>query len=217
MSSYKVTINCDPGWVNTFDANGYKLVMAKAMGDQNGNYIYNVVASTSVVTPQMIATWTDKYQMTGSTQAFQNGVTITGLSGLEDITFGETYFLDSWSSHHVAADSSAPPNGFGFRNKVSASAVITLEVGDNFSPVFISLLKYPSGFAAMTPLPKVCFWFQQNLDTGTMITVDKSTVFEVDLSDDQPKTITYDANANWSLASKSNSIDYTLKTPAKVV
>jgi len=215
MSSYKVTINCDPSWVTTFDANGYKLIMAKAMGDANGNYTYNVVASTSVVTKQMIATWTDKYQMTGSTQSFQNGVTITGLSGLEDIAFGDTYFLASWSSYHVSADSNAPPNGFGFRNKVLASAVITLEVGDNFSPVFISPLKYPPGFATMTPLPKVCFWFQQNLDTGTMITVDKTTVFEVDLSDGQPKTITYDANGNWSLVSL-NPIDYTLKTPAKV-
>jgi hypothetical protein len=68
----------------------------------------------------------------------------------------------------------------------------------------------------MIPLPKVCFWFQQNLDTATMIAVDTSTVFEVDLSDGQPATITYDADGNWSLAPKNNPIDYTMKTPAKV-
>ena len=68
----------------------------------------------------------------------------------------------------------------------------------------------------MTPLPKVCFWFQQNLDTSTMVTVDKSTVFEVDLSDGGPATINYDANGNWSLASKKKAIDYTLTVPAKV-
>jgi hypothetical protein len=150
------------------------------------------------------------------------------------MVFGDTYFLDSWSSYHVAGDSSAPPNGFGFRNKVSASAVLTLEVGGKYSPgklnihalhksagtdqkpVFISPLKYPPGFATMTPLPKVCFWFQQNLDTSTMVTVDKSTVFEVDLSDGGPATINYDANGNWSLASKKKAIDYTLTVPAKV-
>jgi hypothetical protein len=61
-------------------------------------------------------------------------VTITGLSGLEPITFGQTYFLDSWSNTHVASDSNAPVNGIGFRNKVAASAVLSMNIGGTFAP-----------------------------------------------------------------------------------
>jgi hypothetical protein len=65
--------------------------MAKAVGDIIGNITYDVVATTSstlktlsyntshcsdikiAVAPTMIATWTDKYQMSGSSQVFENG------------------------------------------------------------------------------------------------------------------------------------------------
>lgn len=68
----------------------------------------------------------------------------------------------------------------------------------------------------MQPLPKVAFWFQQNLESETMITVDKSDIFEVDLSDGQPAVVEYNGNGIWSLANAARAIDYTLKATAKV-
>jgi hypothetical protein len=59
-------------------------------------------------------------------------VTITSLSGLENIGFQDTYYLNGWSDYSVATDPSAPPTGFGFKNAIVASAVITLAVqGEN--------------------------------------------------------------------------------------
>lgn len=86
----------------------------------------------------------------------------------------------------------------------------------NLRAVFISPLEYPPGFATMIPIPKVCFWFQANLKTNTMITVDKSDVFEVDLTGSTSATINYDANGVWSRSSTSKPIDYTRTVPGKV-
>lgn len=61
-------------------------------------------------------------------------VTITSLTGPEDVIFGDTYFLNSFSDYNVAVDSNAPPNGFGFRNKIPCSAVLSLQVGNTFNP-----------------------------------------------------------------------------------
>jgi hypothetical protein len=59
---------------------------------------------------------------------------------------------------------------------------------------YISPLELPSGSANAIPLPKAAFWFQANLSTASMVVVDQSTIFEVDMSDGQPKNISYDAN-----------------------
>jgi hypothetical protein len=70
--------------------------------------------------------------------------------------------------------------------------------------------------ATFTPLPKVCFWFQQELTSGTMITLDMSTVFQVDLTDGQPAGINCDKNGIWSLNTMNKPIDYTKKKATKV-
>jgi hypothetical protein len=108
----------------------------------------------------MIAAWQENYQMCGSTQSFKDGgtvnsttphtlmvtdspdakiVTITGLSGLEPIKFGQTYNLKSWSDYSVADDPLAPPNGFRFKNAVTASLVLTLEVGGSYTLGMLNL------------------------------------------------------------------------------
>ncbi|KAH0563227.1 hypothetical protein GP486_002213 [Trichoglossum hirsutum] len=235
MTSYQVTIHIANNWVQEFDENGYQLIMAKAVAGGPTGTIYNVVASTGIVTGTMIVGWTDNYQMTGSTQTFQNGgtvnsvhprdgrrpdaktVEITGLSALEPIKFGQTYYLKSWSEYNVATDPSDPPNGFGFKNTPPASVVLTLDVGGEYTPgmlnltmhspthqvgtdvqaVYISPLELPPGKATIIPLPKVAFWFEANLSTSTMVVVDQSTIFEVDMSDAKPKDISYDENGAW--------------------
>ncbi|KAF2094692.1 hypothetical protein NA57DRAFT_60112 [Rhizodiscina lignyota] len=199
MTDYQVTIKIDGNWVTDFNNNGMKLVMAKAFADKNGDPSYNIIASTGKVTETMIASWTDSYQMTGSTQTFQNGVTITGLSGAAPISFGETYSLPSWSDHNVAKDPKSPNNGFGFRNEVKASAVVLQNVSNALTPVYITPFELPKGFATLKPLPRVAFWFQADLSTKMMAVIDRTDVYEVDLSGGSSATITYSGeNGDWN-------------------
>jgi hypothetical protein len=70
-------------------------------------------------------------------------VTITGLSGLEPIKFGQAYYLKSWSDYSVANDPAAPTKGFLFKNNPPASVVLTLEVGGSYTPGMLNLTMHP--------------------------------------------------------------------------
>lgn len=62
-------------------------------------------------------------------------VELSGISGLENIEFGTTYDLKSWTDYGIISpDPNAPPNGFGFKNSVPASVLVELEIGDTYVP-----------------------------------------------------------------------------------
>ncbi|KAM4064593.1 hypothetical protein HRG_005039 [Hirsutella rhossiliensis] len=197
MTTYTVDINVDDYWVEQFNLNGYRLIMAKVFEDPQGNDYYNVVATADDVTPIMTAKWTDKYQITGSTQDFRIGNTISGISGEAGVKFQQSYVLDSWSEHHVIDDQSVPDNSFGFKNAITASAVVQLSLNGEWKSVYMSPLKFPPGKAILTPLPKVVFWFEARLESSTMIAMDQSNTILVNLTGSSSATLTYDKKGSW--------------------
>lgn len=61
----------------------------------------------------------------------------------------------------------------------------------------MSPYKFPPGKATLRPLPKVVFWFQADLESSTMITMDVSNSITVDLSQSTTAALTYDKKGQW--------------------
>ena len=61
----------------------------------------------------------------------------------------------------------------------------------------MSPLKFPPGKATLTPLPKVVFWFEAHLESSTMIAMDQSNTYKVDLSGGLTAAISYDKDGKW--------------------
>lgn len=88
--------------------------------------------------------------------------------------------------------------------------------------VYMSDSELPPGFDQLIPLPKVAFWFQQNLATKTMISLDMSNVVEVDMTGSQTATIDYTSAGAWQqptgssvqVIKKKKAVDYTRVKPA---
>lgn len=54
-------------------------------------------------------------------------IVITGWSTPKPMTFGHSYVMKSWDDPpNVVNDPEVPPNGFGFKNGMSCSAVVSM-------------------------------------------------------------------------------------------
>ncbi|QLI71082.1 uncharacterized protein G6M90_00g080290 [Metarhizium brunneum] len=193
---YSVDIKIDPYWVDIFNKNGTKLIMAKVFAGSSKD-VFNIVASTNTVTELMNAAWEDKYRIGGTTQNFEPGQIFTGTTQMLDIDFKQTYILDTWTQYHTEADATLPPATFGFKNQIPASAAVELFIGGKYVPVFISPTPYAPGKATLQPLPKVVFWFQSHLETATMISDSVSNPFFLNLSGGTTAAISYDRQGVW--------------------
>ncbi|KAK7212679.1 hypothetical protein V2G26_019857 [Clonostachys chloroleuca] len=208
MTTYTVNIQCDDQWVDTCQQSNQKLAMAIFFSDDNGNEVSDIVASTGVVSTSMVAQWQNKYQIAGTTQKFVIGqsllipqaprksISIVSLSRLESITYKQDYVMPNFGQNYIQANSSLPSDSFGFRNGVTASAIIALPiVGDSqpVSPVYISQFLNPPGYVKIRPIPKAQFWFQ-NIEARTMIPETQNNAYIVDLSGGSSATISYNSS-----------------------
>ncbi|KAK7212680.1 hypothetical protein V2G26_019858 [Clonostachys chloroleuca] len=153
---YSVKLTIDHDWIKPFNDNGVRLIMAKVFKDAAGNETFNVVASAQDVTGDMTARWEDNYQICGSTDTFKSGQVISGISGLLDIGFQQTYVLNDWSNYFIQNDTGVPKTSFGFKNGVIASAVVQLKIDGQFSPIYMSPYKFPRARLRSGPCPRLC-------------------------------------------------------------
>jgi len=213
MAQYTVKITIDPFWVDQFNKGGYALIMAKGVGSPDSPDItYNVVAQTygnnGNVMPTMDIQWTDTYQLAGTQQVFQDGVQIEGYSDQLSAPFGNSYYLNSWSDSSVEPDSTAPTNGWRFVNKIGASSVVLLDVNGSYTPVYVSPTELPPGGQSLIPKPQVCFWFANDIETSTMVTIDKSIVGTVNLPSTAPVNVQYTRDGSWKVLASKTKVNY---------
>jgi hypothetical protein len=219
MTSYEIDLTIQPKALKLLADGNYFFCMAKACGEQDRQLIYNVVALAATVTANMTVTWTDAYQMYGTTTVFnQGGILVSGSSDTRDIKFGQRYNLPSWSDPPtVVTDSSSPANGFTFNNGVVASAVVALKVTNpdgttSFVPTYISPTPDIPGKDNLIPVAKVALWFQRTIKTSTMISLDIGNCCDLDLTFTQKQSVTYTDDGHWQTPGKF--VDYTRAVPA---
>jgi len=213
MAQYTVNITIDPFWVEQFNNGNYALIMAKGVGSPDSNEVtYNVVAQTygndGSVMPTMVVQWVDNYELAATQQVFQEGVQIEGFSDKLAAPFGNSFYLNSWANSSVEPDSTAPPNGWRFVNKIGASSVVLLDVNGSYTPVYVSPIELPPGSQSLIPKPQVCFWFANDVETSTMITIDTSTVGIVNLPSTAPVNVEYTRDGAWKVVASKTKVNY---------
>jgi len=219
MTTYHLTVNIESKILKTLVASGYNLCFATTVSNH-----YNVAALT-VPSDQLTfandISWTTSYVIAGTQQPFQAGNVVSkGRAPALPIEFGQVYDLESWSEEPVVNSSSiVPPNAFDFKTGpgVDAAAVISLSIPNvsatDPSPIYISPIEIPVSTTTFTPVVKVGLWFQQDLDTSTMIVVSVSQLHIIDFTSQQSRITTYQDDGTWQDGA-SRKIDYTQVVPA---
>jgi hypothetical protein len=169
-------------------------------------------------------------------------VVVGGSSVARDIKFGQRYNLPNWTTSSVVEDPEAPAHGFAFNNGVQASCVIALKqlsadgqtsknVPSEFShplpmfhldtiahpklllrTVFISPSPNVPGRSSLVPLPAVALWFQRDIKTATMMSLDLSLTCQIDLAGRSEQSVLYNDEGHWVFPGKF--VDYTKAAPA---
>jgi len=216
MVDYSLTVDIDPIILKVLASSGYSLCFA-----MNVNNTYNVAAL--VVPPDRLTasnkiTWTTNYSIAGTQQAFQAGnVVEQGTAAILPIDFGQAYVLNSWSDPSVHSSSAVPTNGFDFDiGAIDASFIVYLDIWNNTpptSPIYISPIEIPYSTTLIIPIAKVALWFQQSIETSTMIVLSLTNAHIVDMTNQTTQTTTYHDNASWTNG-PSAKIDYFKHTPA---
>lgn len=126
--------------------------------------------------------------------------------------------MPNFGQNYIQANSSLPSDSFGFRNGVTASAIIALPIVGDSQPVspgmflstgrvtsewyrknsnevavYISQFLNPPGYVKIRPIPKAQFWFQ-NIEARTMIPETQNNAYIVDLSGGSSATISYNSS-----------------------
>ncbi|KAF9528228.1 hypothetical protein CPB83DRAFT_894495 [Crepidotus variabilis] len=231
MPEYTIVIHVEPKALVALEEQHYFLCMSQAVSGATGEPDYNVVALAAEVTPKNTIKFTTKYSIYGTKQTFKVGQTTgQGDAIIRPIEFGQGYVLKSWSDSKVVTTDKAPPGGFAFLNDIQAAAVVSLQQGPTGpgskdkpdAPIYISSQFVP-GTARLTPITQVCLWFQQNVVTSTMVSVDVSKAHVINLTGRTEASTTYTNDFKWkdptmvpgSADYESEVIDYTKITAAK--
>jgi len=180
--------------------NKYNLVIAKKVNDA-----YTVVwSSYQGYLSKNTATWTPQYSVFLA-QKFEQGVLVDSSSKVQPIKPGQTCVFDK---NGLLWPATGPVEGGTFKidsDYVGAphpavSCTITDFSGKVVTtPIYVATNSIVKGQVQLTPIESVKVWFQQKIETSTMISEADSTAFEVTFtSDSTSATISYSKEQTWS-------------------
>jgi hypothetical protein len=81
--------------------------------------------------------------------------------------------------------------------------------------VFISPTPDIPGRDSLIPLPSVALWFQRNIKTSTMMSLDLSETCVLNLAEDHDRSVLYNDEGHWVIPGKF--VDYTKTVPADTI
>ncbi|KAG9500795.1 hypothetical protein J7337_006475 [Fusarium musae] len=183
MGSKQINISFTDEQVAKYNGEGYVLCFTAGVA---GNTEFNVVATADTISPVFNITWEDQFQIAATKDEFSNGVTFQNSTTPTPIQFNEVYTLPAnWTDGIVSTDVLPTANSFAFVNQTTgASAVVYKIINGKSLPFFISPYPIDTGATeVMTPQSTVALWFQQNVETGTMVAVVKDELSTFDFSD----------------------------------
>ena len=118
------------------------------------------------------------------------------------IRFGQAFVLREWDNFAVSDDKDAPNNGFLFKNKHPAAAVLYGVVNGRDTPVYITAEDiYPSNnTASLTPQSSVAIWLQRDGSAGTMFNPDSVNLFVIPMTT-PTMSVKYEMDGRWVITS----------------
>lgn len=184
-STKKVNISIQPGALQKLAQNGYQMCFAKEV---NGhfNVVWQSYDSEKYSVNQKFS-WVPVYKIFG-TNHFQAGVQVGVTTNKVNIGLGETVNLDS-SGLMGQPFSGGPDTSFTLNNSWTATNIGVDQVSTGIdgttqsTPIYVSESQViKNSTTTLTPVERIQVWFQQNLETSTMISSSKSLVTTLDLT-----------------------------------
>lgn len=96
----------------------------------------------------------------------------------------------------IISDPSLHTGTFSFQNKSTISCVVAN--GTTGNPIFISPTELPPGIDKLTPKSKVKVWFGQSFETASMISIDTTENYSIDLTGSPSQDVWYTEQGTWS-------------------
>jgi hypothetical protein len=177
-----VKILVDPSDLASLKENKYRLCFAKKV-----NNTYNVVwQSYTDFIHQNSFSWTPVYQLFG-TNTFQDNVTVDVETNAVSILLGQGATLDQ-DGNLGPASTQNPPTAISMTNEYGPihPGLNQLSISPNgkssVTPVYVGEYQIELGKDQLTPVDKVQVWFEQNVETSTMFSDDRTKITEIDLT-----------------------------------
>jgi hypothetical protein len=192
-----VYIKIDPTDLESLKHDKYKICFAKKVANT-----YDVVwQSYDKFLAGNTFSWIPMYQLF-ATNTFSGGVQVRADTDPVSITLGEQATLDDAGALGPAVsggptDSITLKNNYGLIHPGLNSVSIGLDGVQNTTPIYVAPLAMEPGIDILTPVDMVQVWFQQDIQTSTMISSAVSNPVEIDLTTMDSASRLY-SNGIWS-------------------
>lgn len=173
---------------------GYALCFAKKVNDE-----YDVVwqSSTKYLSKNTFS-WKPKYAVFG-TNTYETSVRVEADTNVVNAQLGEQCTLDV-NGIMKNAVSGTNPMGITILNEYGPihsgiNQVCIINGEEKNTPIYVSKQNRTKGEIILTPKEKVMVWFEANVQTSTIFEDAKTNAIEIDLTNKEEQTISYDYEA----------------------
>jgi len=186
-----VTIRVETQDLINLKKDKYRLCFAKKVGN-----VYTVVwQSYKNFSNSNVFSWIPQYQLF-ATNRFQEGIMVNITTYPVTIGLNETSILDEYGSLGPAKTGGSSTaitmmNDYG-RIHPGVNQLSTGPDGTMVStPIYVAEFAAAKGKVELTPKEQIMVWFEQDIETSTMISSARSRFTEIDLTLENEKSITY--------------------------
>lgn len=191
MSKKSIIVKLDANSLSGLKKAKYALCFAKKVNDT-----YNVIwRSTKKYLNKNTFSWEPEYKVFG-TNTYETSIKVTADTEFARAELGQQCTLDADGNMHDAISGKNPQsvtviNEFGPIH-FGISQVCTIDGVEETTPIYVSQEERAKGDVMLTPKEKVMVWFEANVETSTIFEDAKTNKIEIDLTNRDTQTISYD-------------------------
>jgi hypothetical protein len=172
-----VIIQIDPEDLRNLKQSGYRLCIAKQVDSDPFNVIWQAYAD---YLPNNSFSWVPSFELFGC-NVFAPKTPVKITTNSVPIAFGQQSTLDSIGILSAAqtggpATSFALINAYGLIHPGISQLSTGIDGRIKSTPIYVTVNPIVIGTARITPVDVVLVWFEQNVDTGMMFTIQPTTI-----------------------------------------
>lgn len=194
MSKKSIVVKLDADSLQELKQSGYSLCFAKKVNDD-----YDVVwqSSTKYLSKNTFS-WEPEYAVFG-TNTYETSIKVEADTDVVSAELGQQCTLDA-NGIMKSAITGTNPLGVTVENQYGPihfgmSQVCIIDGKEQITPIYVSKESRTTGEIVLTPKEKVMVWFEANVETSTIFEDAKTNAIEIDLTNKQEQTISYDYEA----------------------
>ncbi|PNP85421.1 hypothetical protein FNYG_01250 [Fusarium nygamai] len=195
MTNYSLTVKVPTQNFRQLSQEGYKLCFASGV-EREG---FKVIALTTYIAPIIQLQLNDDYGIAATGSNFMEGVKVQAETNVDSIRLGQTYTLTP--DFQGSVNDGGRQGAIQFNNQADrAFPIIYRNIGDSKVPIYVGSQQVPQGSSQVIhPNNRVAVWFQQDAETGMMISRIDGPNIEIDMSGRTSATVALNEDFTWSL------------------